>query len=65
MERGRSRMARFFIVFTRSSPDICWKCYKKTSNNRTKKEKVKIYENLSVIKVSIELITNGEKQGLN
>ena len=53
----------FSIVFIRSSPDIRWKCYKNTANNRTKKENIKIYENrkLSVIKVSIELTTNGKK----
>ena len=34
-----------FIVFIRSSPDIRWKFYKNTANNRTKKEKIKIYEN--------------------
>ena len=35
----------FFIVFIRSSPDIRRKCYKNTSNSRTKKENIKIYEN--------------------
>ena len=28
----------FFIVFIGSSPDIRWKCYKNTANNRTKRE---------------------------
>ena len=54
----------FSLVFIRSSPDIRWKCYKNTANNRTKKEKIEIYENrkLSVIKVGIELTTNGKKK---
>ena len=30
-------ITHFFIVFIRSSPDIRWKCYKNTANNRTKK----------------------------
>ena len=49
-------LADFFIVFIRSSPDIPWKCYKNTANNRTKKENIEIYEKrvLSVIKVGIE-----------
>ena len=55
---------RFFIVFIRSSPDIRWKCYKNTANNRTKKENIEICENrmLSVIKVSIE---QTKKKGSN
>ena len=53
-----------FLVFLRSSPYIRWKCYKNTAKNRTKKENIKIYKNkmLSVIKVSIELTTNGKKK---
>ena len=47
----------FLIVFIRSSPDICWKCYKNITNSQTKEENIEIYENrmLSVIKISIEL----------
>ena len=52
----------FFIVFIRSRSDIRWKGYKNTASNQTKTN-IKIYENimLSVIKVSIELTTNGKK----
>ena len=43
----------FFIFFIRPSPDIRWKCYKNTTNSRSKKDNIEIYENrmLSVIKV--------------
>ena len=52
-----------FIILIRSSADIRRKCYKSTTNNRTKKNII-IYENRmsSVIKVSIELTTNGKKK---